>query len=123
MFASEPFTKRVKCPKRLILEVDRNFGLTLKSDKRSCVAILASNNVARERLGPLPPLGEAVDDLDVFVAGEAEVDKPFAVEQPRRLLQQRNPPPVVLDEVVVGGEDEAIRCLKQREVAERRIGP
>ena len=53
---------------------------------------------------PLPAFGEAVDDLDVFVAGEAEVDKPFAVEQPRRLFQQRNPAPVVLDQVVVGGE-------------------
>ena len=43
--------------------------------------------------------------LTLFVAGEAEVDEPLAVEQPSRFLQQRNPPPVVLDQVVVGGED------------------
>jgi hypothetical protein len=53
----------------------------------------------------VPALGQAVDDLDVLMAGEAEVDEPLAVEQPRRLLQQRNPPSVVLDQVVVGGED------------------
>ena len=53
----------------------------------------------------LPPLGKAVDDLDVFVAREAEVDEPLAVEHPRRFLQQRNPAPVVLDQVVVGGEN------------------
>ena len=61
-----------------------------------------------ERLGsrqPLPPLG-AVCYLDVFVAGEAEVDEPFTIEQPSAAFsQQRNPPPVVLDQVVVGGED------------------
>ena len=57
------------------------------------------------RYRALPPLGEAVDDLDVFVAGEAEVDEPLAVEQPRRLLQQDNPPPVGLDQIVIGGED------------------
>ena len=54
---------------------------------------------------PVPAFGEAVDDLDVFMAGESEVDEPFAVEQSRRLLQQRNPPPVVLDQVVEGGKD------------------
>ena len=35
------------------------------------------------------------------MAGEAEVDEPFAVEQPRRLLQQSNSPPVVVDKVIV----------------------
>lgn len=50
-------------------------------------------------------LRHAVGDLDVFMAREAEVDKPFFVEQPRRLLQKLNPPPVVFDQVVVGGED------------------
>ena len=39
------------------------------------------------------------------MAREAEVNKPFLVEQPRRLLQQLNPPPVVLDQVVVGRKD------------------
>lgn len=53
----------------------------------------------------LPPLRHAVDDLGVFVAGEAEVDEPFLVEQPRRLLQQLYAPPVVLDQVVIGGKD------------------
>ena len=34
------------------------------------------------------------------------VDEPFAVEEPRRLLQQRNTPPVVFNQViVVGGKD------------------
>ena len=51
------------------------------------------------------PLGTAIDDTRVLVAGEAEADEPLAVELPRRLLQQRHPPPVVLDQVVVGGED------------------
>ena len=41
----------------------------------------------------------------MFVAGEAEVNEPLPIEQPRRLLQQLNPPSVVLDQVVVGGED------------------
>ena len=53
----------------------------------------------------LPPLGEAVGDLDMFVAGEAEVDEPLAVKKSRRLLQQRNTPLVVLDQVVVGGDN------------------
>ena len=39
------------------------------------------------------------------MAGEAEVNKPLLVEQPRRLFQQLNPPPIVLDQIVVGGED------------------
>ncbi|KAF5425531.1 MAG: hypothetical protein C5S41_03810, partial [Candidatus Methanomarinus sp.] len=39
------------------------------------------------------------------MAGEAEVNEPLPIEQPRRLLQQLNPPLVVLDQVVVGGED------------------
>jgi len=39
-----------------------------------------------------PSLGEAIGDLDVFVAGEAEVNEPLTVEQPHRLLQQCNPP-------------------------------
>ncbi len=56
------------------------------------------------RSNPLPPVGDAVDDLDVFVAGEAEVHEPLAVEPPRCLLQKPNPPPVALDQVVVGGE-------------------
>jgi len=54
---------------------------------------------------PLPPLGHAVLDFDMFMAGEAEVDEPLFVQKPRSLLQQLNPPPVVFDEVVVGGED------------------
>src|SRR4051812_28495037 len=29
---------------------------------------------------PLPPIGDSVNDLDVFVAWEAEADEPFAVE-------------------------------------------
>jgi hypothetical protein len=41
----------------------------------------------------------------VFVAGEAEVDEPFLVEQPGCLLQQLNPPSVVFDQVVVSEED------------------
>ena len=54
---------------------------------------------------PLPPLGEAVDDLDMFVAGEPEANEPLAVEKTRRLLQQRNSPAVIFDQVVVVGED------------------
>jgi hypothetical protein len=45
----------------------------------------------------LPPLGEAIDDLDMFVAGESEADEPLAVKHSRRLLQQPNPPPVIID--------------------------
>src|SRR5205823_5357597 len=55
--------------------------------------------------GPLPPLGHALRDARVLVAREPVVDKPLAVEQPRRIFEKRHPPPVVLDEVVVGGED------------------
>ena len=36
---------------------------------------------------PLPPLGDTVGDLDVFVAGGAEANEPLAVEQPRCLIQ------------------------------------
>src|SRR5439155_12610580 len=54
---------------------------------------------------PLPFLRKALNDLDVFVAGEAESDEPFAVKHPRRFLLQRDAPPVVLDQVVVGGKD------------------
>ena len=54
---------------------------------------------------PIPPLGEAVYEFDVFVAGGAKVNEPFVVEQSRRLLHQRNPPSVVVDQVVIGGED------------------
>ena len=54
---------------------------------------------------PLPLLGEAVGDLEVFVAGEPEVNEPLAVEKTRRLLQQCNSPPVIVDQVVVGGEE------------------
>ena len=43
-----------------------------------------------ERL-PLPPLRDAINDLDVLMAGEAQVDEPLAVEQPRGLFQQRDP--------------------------------
>jgi methyl coenzyme M reductase subunit C len=52
----------------------------------------------------------------VFVAGETEVDKPFLVEQSRRLLQELNSPPVVLDQVVVGSEDSGDCCLLTRVV-------
>ena len=31
---------------------------------------------------PLPPLRNPILDLDMFVAGEAEADEPFLVEQP-----------------------------------------
>src|SRR5690349_769398 len=54
---------------------------------------------------PLPPLGQSVDNLDVFVAGETEADEPLTVEYPRCFLQQRNSPPIVLYQVVVGRED------------------
>ena len=50
------------------------------------------------------PLGTPSVIRVLLMPGEAEVDEPFLVEQPRRLLQQLNPPPVVLDQVVVGGE-------------------
>ena len=58
------------------------------------------SQASRTSVAPNPR--QTVDDLDMFVAGEAEVDEPLAVKHPRRLLQQRNPPPVVLDQVVVG---------------------
>src|SRR5437870_2924870 len=46
---------------------------------------------------PLPPFRHAVRDADVLVAGKAESDKPFAVELPRRRLQQGHPPLAILD--------------------------
>ena len=49
----------------------------------------------------LPPLGKAVNDFDVFVAGEAEVNEPLSVKKPRRLFQQRNPLRIVVNQVVV----------------------
>ncbi len=50
-------------------------------------------------------IGDAVGDGDVFVTGEAEVDEPLFLEQPRRLLQQLDPTTVVLDQVVIRGKD------------------
>ena len=51
------------------------------------------------------PSGTPLLIFDVFVAGEAEVDEPFFVEQSCGLFHQLYPPPVVCDQVVVGGED------------------
>lgn len=68
-----------------------------------CFGRAATENIHNLKGGfPLPPLRDAVDDWGVLVAGEAEADKLFLVEQPCRLLQQLNPPPVVLDQGVVG---------------------
>ena len=57
----------------------------------------------------LPPLRNRaqrrIDELDVLVAGEAEVDEPLAVDRLRHLLQDLDAPGVVLDQVVVGRED------------------
>ena len=39
------------------------------------------------------------------MAGEAELDEPFAVDVLGYLLQDLDAPQVVLDQVVVGGED------------------
>jgi hypothetical protein len=36
--------------------------------------------------------GQPIDELGVFVTREAEVDEPFTVEHPSRILQQCNPP-------------------------------
>ena len=47
----------------------------------------------------------AIGDPRAFVAGEAEADEPFLVQQSGRLLQEGHPPTVVLDQVVVGGEN------------------
>ena len=52
-----------------------------------------------------PPHRNTVNNLDVFVTGEAKVDEPFTVKESSRLLQQRNSPPVVLHQIVVGGKD------------------
>ena len=52
----------------------------------------------------VPAVGDraegGVDEVDVLVAGVAEVDEPLPVDRPRHLLQHLHPPPVVLDQVV-----------------------
>ena len=68
------------------------------------------DDITKRHAAPIPRR-HAVDDLDLFVAGEAEVDEPLAVEQPSSLLQQHNTPSVVLDQFVVGGEDGCPRFL------------
>lgn len=56
-----------------------------------------------------PALGDGaeggVGHGTVFVAGEAEVDEPLAVEGLRHILQDADAAQVVLDQVVVGRED------------------
>ena len=52
----------------------------------------------------LPTFRDSVDDVGMFMAGEAEADEPLLVEQSSRLLQQGHPPPVVLYQVIVRGE-------------------
>lgn len=70
----------------------------------------------------LPPFRDGaeggVDEGDGFVAGEAEVDEPLAVEGLRHLLQYPDAPQVVLDQVVVGREDPGNSALGG-EVGER----
>jgi hypothetical protein len=57
-------------------------------------------------LPPLRNLAEGGSDAGVvFVAGEAEVDEPLAVEGAGHRLQNRDAPLVVLDEFVVGRQD------------------
>ena len=66
-----------------------------------------SNAVSRS-LRLLPPTGilpRGIDEAGVLVAGEAELDEPFAVEVLGHLFQYLDPPQVVLDQVVVGRED------------------
>jgi hypothetical protein len=82
----------------------RIVGLVKLAAKRASLDTYARATEIGECLDS-PPLGQAINDLDVFMAGEAEVDEPLAVEHPRRLLQQHDPLPVILDEVVIGGED------------------
>ena len=71
----------------------------------------------------LPPLRNLaqrrVDQLDLLVAGEAEVDEPLPVKRLRHLLQNLDAPRVVLNQVVVGGEDGGDLALRW-EAVERR---
>lgn len=46
-----------------------------------------------------------IDQADLFMAGEAKMDKPLAVKGLSHLLQDLDPAYVVFDKVVVGGEN------------------
>ena len=50
------------------------------------------------------PAEGGIGKAGVLVAGEAELDKPLAVEVLCHLLQNLDPPKVVLDQVIVGRE-------------------
>src|SRR5262245_17392734 len=51
-----------------------------------------------------PPLLR-LDEVSLFVAGEAEADEPLAVQRLRHLLQHCDPASGVLDQVIVGRQN------------------